>query len=67
MATYIVNVHHSESYELEADTAEQAMKVARNCIEDNYGYLYLDNATFNPVRIDIPQAGDLTDAGLAGE
>ena len=67
MATYIITVYHSDRYELEADTKEKALKVARDCVVDNYGYVYLDNASFNPVRVDIPQAGDLTDAGLAGE
>lgn len=67
MGTYLVSVYHTEKYELEADTAEEALGVARDCVVDNYGNLYLDNAAFNPVRVDIPQAGDLTDAGMAGE
>ncbi len=67
MGTYIVTVQHMDRYELEANSQEQALRIARDCASDNYGYLYLDNAVFNPVRIDIPQAGDLTDAGLAGE
>jgi hypothetical protein len=67
VSTYLVSVYHTDRYELDADTAEEALKVARDCVVDNYGYLYLDNAAFNPVRVDIPQAGDLTDAGLAGE
>lgn len=67
MGTYLVSVYHTEKYELEAESAEQALRIARDCVTDNYGYLYLDNAAFNPVRVDIPQAGDLTDAGLAGE
>ena len=67
MATYIVSVQHTDRYELDAETQEQALSIARNCVVDNYGYLYLDSALFNPVRIDVPFAGDLTDAGLAGE
>jgi hypothetical protein len=67
MATYIVGVQHTDRYELDAETQEQALSIARDCIVDNYGYLYLDNAILNPVRIDVPFAGDLTDAGLAGE
>jgi hypothetical protein len=67
MGRYLVSVYHTDKYELDADTAQQALDIAKDCIVDNYGGLYLDNAAFNPVRIDIPQAGDLTDAGMAGE
>ena len=67
MPTYIVSVEHTDRYELDADTQEQALEIARDCVVDNYGYLYLDNALFNPVRLDVPFAGDLTDAGMAGE
>jgi hypothetical protein len=67
MATYVVSVYHAEKYELEADTAAEALNIAKDCVADNYGGLYFDNAAFDVLRIDIPQAGDLTDAGLAGE
>lgn len=67
MGTYIVSVQHADRYELEADTAEQALDIAKDCVADNYGSLYFDAATFSTTRVDIPQAGDLTDAGMAGE
>lgn len=67
MATYIIDVRHRDRYELDADNASEAIKVAKDCVADNYGSQYLDGATFDAIRIDIPQAGDLTDAGLAGE
>lgn len=67
MGTYLVSVYHTDRYELDTDTAEQALDIAKDCVADNYGGLYFDNAAFNVVRVDIPQAGDLTDAGLAGE
>ena len=67
MATYIVTVHHSDRYELDTDTSAEALDIAKDCVADNYGAIYFDNATFNVVRVDIPQAGDLTDAGMAGE
>ena len=67
MATYIVNVKHADAYELDTDTSDEALNIAKDCVADNYGALYFDNATFDVVRIDIPQVGDLTDAGMAGE
>ena len=67
MGTYLVSVYHTDRYELDTDTAEQALDIAKDCVADNYGGLYFDNAAFNVVRVYIPQAGDLTDAGLAGE
>ena len=67
MATYIIDVRHTDKYELYADSADEAIEVAKNCVKDNYGHAYVTNATFDAIRIDIPQAGDLTDAGLAGE
>jgi len=65
--TYMVDVHHRDRYSLTATTAAEAIKIAQNCAVDNYGNAYLYDATFDVVRVDIPQAGDLTDAGLAGE
>jgi hypothetical protein len=56
-----------DRYELDATNAIEAIKIAKDCVADNYGSQYLDGATFDAIRIDIPQAGDLTDAGLAGE
>jgi hypothetical protein len=56
-----------DRYELDADNATEAIKIAKECVMDNYGALYLENATFDAIRINIPQSGDLTDAGLAGE
>jgi hypothetical protein len=67
MGTYIVYVQHRDRYELDATDTTEAIKVAKDCVADNYGSQYLDGATFDVLRIDIPQAGDLTDAGLAGE
>lgn len=67
MGAYIVSVYHTDRYELDADTAAQALDIAKDCVIDNYGGLYLDNAAFDAIRVDIPQVGDLTDAGLAGE
>jgi len=67
MSTYIIDVHHRDSYNLTAGSAAEAVKIAQNCAVDNYGNAYLYDATFDVVRVDIPQAGDLTDAGLAGE
>lgn len=67
MNTYIIDVRHMDRYELDADNADEAIKIAKECVMDNYGALYLDGATFDAIRINIPQAGDLTDAGLAGE
>ena len=67
MYEYVVSVHHRDTYSLTATTAAEAIKIAQNCAVDNYGGAYLYDATFDVVRVDIPQAGDLTDAGLAGE
>ena len=67
MYEYVVSVHHRDRYSLTANTAAEAIKIAQNCAVDNYGNAYLYDATFDVVRVDIPQAGDLTDAGLAGE
>jgi hypothetical protein len=67
MGTYIVSVYHTDRYELGADTSAQALSIAKDCVADNYGGLYFENAAFDVMRVDIPQAGDLTDAGLAGE
>ena len=67
MATYIIDVRHMDRYELEADTADEAINIAENCVIDNYGGMYLDGATFDAIRIDIPTVGDATDAGIAGE
>ena len=67
MATYIIDVRHMDRYELDATNASEALKIARECVMDNYGALYLDGATFDAIRIDIPTVGDATDAGIAGE
>jgi len=67
MNTYIIDVRHMDKYELYADSADEAIEVAKNCVKDNYGHAYLVGATFDAIRVDIPQVGDLTDAGMAGE
>ena len=67
MGTYIVDVRHMDRYEIEADTADEAINRAKDCVAYNYGALYFDGATFDAIRINPPQAGDLTDAGMAGE
>ena len=67
MATYIIDVRHIDRYEFDADTADGAIKIAKNCVVDNYGNSYLTTATFDAIRVDIPTVGDATDAGIAGE
>jgi hypothetical protein len=67
MGTYIIDVRHRDRYEIEADSADKAIDYAKNCVADNYGALYFDNATFDAIRVDIPTVGDATDAGVAGE
>ena len=66
MPTYIIDVRHKDRYELEADTADEAINIAENCVIDNYGGMYLDGATFDAIRIDIPAIGDMSDAGMDG-
>lgn len=66
MSTYIIDVHHRDRYEIEADTADEAIGRAKDCVADNYGALYFDGATFDAIRIDIPTVGDLSDAGMDG-
>jgi hypothetical protein len=56
-----------DRYEIEADTADEAISRAKDCVADNYGALYFDGAIFDAIRIDIPTVGDATDAGVAGE
>lgn len=67
MPTYLIDVRHMDRYEIEADTADEAINRAKDCAVDNYGALYFDGATFDAIRIDIPTVGDATDAGVAGE
>ena len=67
MSTFIIDVRHMDRYELEADTADEAIEIAKNCAADNYGALYFEGATFDAIRINIPTVGDATDAGIAGE
>jgi hypothetical protein len=67
MGTYLIDVRHMDRYEFYAANADEAIMVAKRCIVDNYGNLYLDGATFDAIRIDIPTVGDATDAGIAGE
>jgi len=67
MGTYLIDVRHMDRYELFADSADEAIEVAKNCVRDNYGHSYLIGATFDAIRMDIPQFGDATDAGVAGE
>jgi len=67
MATYLIDVRHMDRYEIEADTADEAISRAKDCVADNYGALYFDGAIFDAIRIDIPTVGDATDAGVAGE
>jgi hypothetical protein len=66
VSKYIIDVRHVDRYEIVADTADGAIKVAKDCAIDNYGSLYLEGATFDAIRIDIPQAGDPSDAGMDG-
>lgn len=67
MPTYLIDVRHMDRYELHADTADEAIQIAKNCVKDNYGNGYLIGATFDAINMDIPQFGDATDAGVAGE
>jgi hypothetical protein len=67
MFRYIVDVHHRDRYEFDASMANEAIKIAKDCAIDNYGSSYVDRATFDVIRIDIPTVGDATDAGVAGE
>lgn len=67
MGTYLIDVRHMDRYEIEADSADEAIDRAKDCVADNYGALYFDGATFDAIRIDIPTVGDATDAGIAGE
>ena len=67
MNTYIIDVRHMDRYELDADNATEAIKIAKECVMDNYGSLYLGGATFDAIRVNIPTVGDATDAGIAGE
>jgi hypothetical protein len=67
MGTYVINVTHKDRYEFEADSAIEAINIVKNCVADNYGGYYEEQATFDAIRIDIPQFGDATDAGIAGE
>lgn len=67
MGTYIIDVRHMDRYEFEANSADEAIDIAKNCVADNYGALYFDGATFDAIRVDIPIVGDATDAGVAGE
>lgn len=66
MSTYIIQVHHVDRYEFEADSADEAIKRAKDCVTDNYGPFYRARATFDAVRIDIPTVGDMSDAGMDG-
>jgi hypothetical protein len=67
MSTYIIDVRHMDRYEIDANTADEAIKIAKECVMDNYGSLYFEGATFDAIRISIPTVGDATDAGIAGE
>ena len=66
MSTFIVQVHHRDRYEFEADSADEAIAIAKNCVTDNYGAFYRSRATFDAIRIDRPKVGDLSDAGMDG-
>lgn len=64
---YIVDVHHRDRYEfVDASTADEAIKIAKNCAIDNYGSAYVDRATFDVIRVDIPTIGDISDTGTEG-
>ena len=67
MGTYLIDIRHTDRYEFEADSAIEAINIAKNCVTDNYGGYYTEQATFDAIRIDIPTVGDATDAGIAGE
>jgi hypothetical protein len=70
MATYTVDVTINETYQFDdVLNAEEAIKIAKNCIRDNFKFADYDDTfiSYNAVRTDIPQAGDATDAGIAGE
>jgi hypothetical protein len=66
MATYVIDVHHRDRYEFEADSAAEAINIAKNCVADNYGGYYQDQATFDAIRVDKPAIGDPSDAGMDG-
>lgn len=66
MGRYIVDVRHIDRYEFTNVNADEAIKIAKDCVRDNYGHAYLDNATFDAIRIDVPTVGDLSDAGMDG-
>jgi len=66
MAIYLIDVRHMDRYEIEADTADEAINRAKDCVADNYGALYFDGATFDAIRMDIPTVGDPSDAGMDG-
>ena len=66
MFTYIIDVHHRDKYEIEADSADEAIERAKDCVADNYGGFYEELATFDAIRIDIPEVGDLSDIGMDG-
>jgi hypothetical protein len=66
MGTYIIDVHHRDRYKFEANTVDEAIKIAIDCVTDNYGPSYPMMATFDAIRIDIPTIGDMSDAGMEG-
>jgi hypothetical protein len=69
MANYTVVVTITERYEFEdVLNADEARQIAEDCVYDNFTRMS-DNViiSYNPIRTDIPQAGDATDAGIAGE
>jgi len=65
---YIVDVHHRDRYEFDSSMggADDAIKIAKNCAMDNYGPAYVDRATFDVIRVDIPTIGDMSDTGTEG-
>lgn len=70
MGNYTVVVTITERYDFEKVLNEdEARMIAEDCVFDNFSARLSDNAiiSYNPIRTDIPQAGDLTDAGMAGE
>lgn len=69
MASYTVNVTINDVYDFDdVLNADEAIQVAKNCVADNYSRLEDDmHITYSATRTDIPEFGDATDAGIAGE
>ena len=66
MSRYIVDVRHVDRYEFLNVNADEAIKIAKDCVRDNYGHAYLNNASFDAINMDMPTVGDMSDAGMDG-